>query len=65
MFGDNWKITVQVQTDSVFRYEVVGEELTFALDKDEASLLETETKGLENLSGLVGYLKRFFNWNFN
>lgn len=53
MSGLDGKIAVQIQPDSVLRDEIVRQQLTLALDEDETTLLETESKRLQNLTGLV------------
>lgn len=57
MGGFDWQVTVQIQGHAVLGYQVVGEQLTFALDEHQAALFETEAKWLQNPPGLVRDLR--------
>lgn len=53
MGGFDGQVAVQVQGHAVLGHEVVGEQLTLALDEHQAALLEAEAERLEDLAGLV------------
>lgn len=57
MSGFDRQITVKIQEDAVFGYEIVSQELSLALHEDETTLLEAETERLQYLPGLVGDLQ--------
>lgn len=50
------QVAVEVQRDAVFLDQVVGQQLTFALDEDHASLLESVAERFQDFSRLVRYL---------
>lgn len=55
--GFDRQVAVQVQRHAVLGHQVVGEQLTFALDEHQAALFEAETERLQDLSGLVRDLR--------
>lgn len=57
MSGFDGQVAVQVQGHAILGHQVVGEQLTLALDEHQAALLETEAEGLQDPPCLVSDLR--------